>query len=460
MMVEFTKKNVLLIVDDNPANLGVLSDFLDEAGFEVLAARDGESAIRKVQYAQPELILLDVMMPGIDGFETCDRLKSELSTKDIPIIFMTALSETVDKVKGLNLGAVDYITKPFQQDEVLARVKTHLKIYQLTKALAEQNILLKREIEERLTAEIALQKLTKELENRVEERTAELQKTLDELQKAQVNLVQKEKMSILGQLVASVAHEINNPVSFISGNLSHANEYLEKLIEHLKLYQQKFPNPGTEIEEHGEKIELEYLLEDLPKLISSLELGTDRIRQISVSLRNFSRNDNTTKMRANIHEGIDSTLLILKHRLKPKDKLPPIQIIKEYGELPLVECYPGQLNQVFMNIIANAIDALEECDRVLLSEETKARGNTITIRTEISEKKDRAIVRIGDNGIGMSAEVKERIFEPLFTTKAVGKGTGLGLSIGHQIVVEKHGGELTCISAPEKGTEFIISLPI
>ncbi len=460
MSIESTPKAVLLIVDDTPANLGVLSDFLDEAGFEVLVARDGESAIQKVQYAKPDIILLDVMMPGIDGFETCHRLKADPSTEDIPIIFMTALSDTVDKVKGLNLGAVDYITKPFQQEEVLARVKVQLKLHNLAKILEQQNLLLKREVEDRVAVEIALQNLTQELEKRVEERTAELRQALENLQQTQFHLVQKEKMSALGQLVAGVAHEINNPVSFISGNLSHAEGYIQDLIGYLKLYQQKFPNPGAEIEERAEEIELDYLMEDLLKLISSMKTGTERINQISVSLRTFSRSDTSSKVSVNIHEGIDSTLLILKHRLKAHDKCPAIQIIKQYGELPLVECYAGQLNQVFMNIIANGIDAFEEENQGNSYEQNKTRSNTITIRTEVSESKDRVRIAIEDNGIGMSAEVKERIFEPLFTTKAVGKGTGLGLSISHQIVVEKHGGEITCVSTPGKGTEFVITLPI
>jgi len=460
MSIESTPKAVLLIVDDTPANLGVLSDFLDEAGFEVLVARDGESAIQKVQYAKPDIILLDVMMPGIDGFETCHRLKADPSTEDIPIIFMTALSDTVDKVKGLNLGAVDYITKPFQQEEVLARVKVQLKLHNLAKILEQQNLLLKREVEDRVAVEIALQNLTQELEKRVEERTAELRQALENLQQTQFHLVQKEKMSALGQLVAGVAHEINNPVSFISGNLSHAEGYIQDLIGYLKLYQQKFPNPGAEIEERAEEIELDYLMEDLLKLISSMKTGTERINQISVSLRTFSRSDTSSKVSVNIHEGIDSTLLILKHRLKAHDKCPAIQIIKQYGELPLVECYAGQLNQVFMNIIANGIDAFEEENQGNSYEQNKTRSNTITIRTEVSESKDRVRIAIEDNGIGMSAEVKERIFEPLFTTKAVGKGTGLGLSISHQIVVEKHGGEITCVSTPGKGTEFVITLSI
>jgi two-component system, NtrC family, sensor kinase len=225
------KKEVILIVDDNSNNLGILYNLLDDAAFEVLVAQDGESAIEKVEYAHPDLILLDIMMPGIDGFETCSRLKTNSLTTNIPIIFMSALSDAVDKVKGLSLGAVDYITKPFQQEEVLARVKLHLKLSYLNKKIEKQN---------------------QELEQRVQERTVELTSTLNELKQAQIQLVQTEKMSSLGQLVAGVAHEINNPVSFIFGNLNHASEYVKNLLEHLKIYQENYPNPVTEISDHAE----------------------------------------------------------------------------------------------------------------------------------------------------------------------------------------------------------------
>ena len=267
-------------------------------------------------------------------------------------------------------------------------------------------------------------------------------------------------MSALGQLVAGVAHEINNPIGCIAGNISHAQEYIQDIIAHLELYQQQFPNPGNEIEEHRTEIDLEYLLSDLPSLISSMKAGSDRIHQISISLRNFSRSDTDFKVAVNIHEGIDSTLLILKHRLKANDNRPEIKTIKEYGDLPLVECYPGQINQVFMNILSNAIDAFDEYSESHSYEEIAAAPNTITIRTEYSAAARRAIVRIKDNGSGISEEVKQQMFEPLFTTKGLGKGTGLGLSISRQIVVDKHGGELSCISTPGIGTEFAISLPL
>lgn len=444
--METAKQDTILIVDDNPTNIKILFSFLKEFGFKVLVAKDGESALSKLEEVLPDIILLDVQMPGIDGFETCRRLKKSLRTKDIPVIFMTALSDTPDKVKGLTIGAVDYITKPFQHQEVLARINIHLQMRNLTKQLQEQNVL--------------LQQLTSELEERVSSRTAELRESLKKLQQAQIQLVQSEKMSSLGELVAGVAHEINNPVSFIAGNVSLASEYTENILEHLRLYQQIFTEPGAEIKQHAEDIELDYLLEDLPKMVASMEVGVDRIRQISVSLRSFSRMDNTSKTRVNIHEGLDSTLMILQHRIKANDHRPDIEVIKEYGDLPLVNCYPSPLNQVFMNLLANAIDALDEEN--LKSgrsyEEIKQNPNRLIIKTSVT-KGGGVEIKIADNGPGIPAEMQSRIFEPFVTTKPVGKGTGLGLSICHDIIIEKHGGSLLCNSKLGEGTEFAIAIP-
>lgn len=474
MKLKNSPKKSILIIDDSPTNLELISELFNDSEFEVCIAPDGEVGIKKAEADRPDLILLDVIMPGIDGFETCRRLKKNPATKDIPVIFMTARSETVDKVKGLTIGAVDYITKPFQQEEVLARLRLHLRLYYLTKTLEEQNLILTEEIEKRAIAEAALRDFARELEKRVEERTAELTRALHDLQAAQLQLVQSEKMSILGQLVASVAHEINNPVNFVSGNISHAQQYITHLIEHLQLYQQYCQEKIPNIEEHARNIDLEYLLKDLPKIISSMKVGIERIRSLSVSLRNFYRADSLQKLAFNIHEGIDSTLLILGNRLKANNERPAIEVILKYGKLPPVKCYPGQLNQVFMNLIANAIDALDEKDWKSIKENTKSENKndnlnnltnssssipTIRISTEVIEG-DWVAIRIADNGCGMTPEVKQRLFEPLFTTKPMGKGTGLGLSISRQIVEEKHGGRLTCISEEGQGSEFVIELPI
>ena len=281
-----------------------------------------------------------------------------------------------------------------------------------------------------------------------------------QLEQTQLQLVQSEKMASIGELAAGVAHEINNPVGFISGNLDYASDYFQDLIELLELYQTELPSPSETILKKIEESELDYLIEDLPNIIDSMKEGVKRITEISKSMRTFSRSDTATKIPFNIHEGIDSTLLILKHRLKANENRPEIEIIKNYGNLPEVNCYPGQLNQVFMNLIANAVDAFEEDNVGRTFDEIKASPNRITITTEIDGEKQLAIIKIKDNGVGISEEVKAKVFQHLFTTKEVGKGTGLGLSISRQIVEEKHGGKITVISPEGKGTEFAIDLPL
>ncbi len=284
----------------------------------------------------------------------------------------------------------------------------------------------------------------------------QLEQALEELKRTQTQLVQSEKMSSLGQLVAGVAHEINNPVNFIYGNLAHASGYTQDILGLLELYQQAYPQPTPEIREEIEAIDLDFLVSDLPKLLSSMKVGSDRIRAIVRSLRNFSRHDEAEMKEVDIHEGIDSTLMILQNRLKAKPNCPQIEVIKNYGNLPLVDCYAGQLNQVFMNLLVNAIDALEQ------RWESGTGGFTspqITIFTHVLENNQIAI-RIADNGPGMTPKVKKRLFDPFFTTKPVGVGTGLGLSISYQIVVEKHNGLLYCFSEVGQGTEFIIEIPV
>ena len=298
-----------------------------------------------------------------------------------------------------------------------------------------------------------------ELNSLLEQSVQNLEQALRDLQQSQLHLVQSEKMSTLGQLVAGVAHEINNPVGFVAVNLTYVAGYIQDLTHHLELYQQKFSTPEADIAEDAEAIDLEYLLEDLPKMISSMQTGTNRIKDISTSLRTFSRSDTSTRVKCDIHEGIDSTLMILKHRLKADSSRPEIKIIKDYAKLPQVSCYPGQLNQVMMNLIANALDAFDEFNQGRSFAEIEADPNTITIRTELEDTSAVAI-RIKDNGMGMTEEVKQKVFDHLFTTKATGKGTGLGLSISRQIVEETHGGKLLCISAPGEGAEFIVKIPM
>ncbi|MEG3927325.1 GAF domain-containing protein [Microcoleus sp. D3_18a_C4] len=287
----------------------------------------------------------------------------------------------------------------------------------------------------------------------------QIAQSLKDLQHTQAQLIQTEKMSGLGQLVAGIAHEINNPVNFIYGNLNHASEYTASLLSLLELYQQQYPAYSPEIDKLSEDIDLEFLLEDLPKLLSSMKVGADRIRQIVLSLRNFSRLDESQMKAVDIHEGIDSTLLILQHRLKSNADGANIVLVKEYGILPRVECYAGQLNQVFMNVIGNAIDALES-HKLLAGQSVAPQIKISTAVGQLNGTIPSAVIRISDNGTGISESMRQRIFDPFFTTKAVGKGTGLGLSISYQIVVEKHGGVLKCNSELGKGTEFAIEIPL
>ncbi|MCC3409022.1 MAG: GAF domain-containing protein [Microcoleus sp. PH2017_10_PVI_O_A] len=322
-----------------------------------------------------------------------------------------------------------------------------------------------------------LEKLNRALEAsiaREREKSNHLKTAMYELQRTQTQLVQSERMSSLGQLVAAVAYEVTNPINFIYGNLNYAREYSQKMIDLLQLYEQHYPSPSPEIKAEIETAELEFIVEDLPRLLGSMKVGANRIREIVQSLRNFSRIDEAEIKEVDIHDGLDSALLILSNRLKPKPvkqsypvgNRPTIHIIKEYGALPLVECYAVQINQVFMNVLTNALDALEDAfvNKKLSPhcgcEAEPAKSGQIRIVTEVCPGETAVVVRIKDNAWGMEETVCNKIFEPFFTTKPVGKGAGIGLAIGREIVVEQHGGKLSCISAPGEGTELIIEIPL
>ncbi|MBD2527607.1 response regulator [Nostoc sp. FACHB-133] len=539
------EKGIILIVDDTPASLGILFELLSDSGFKVLVAENGESALNKVKYALPDLILLDVLMPGIDGFETCRRLRTSPPTQDIPVIFMTALSETVDKVRGLSFGAVDYITKPLDAEEVLARVTVHLSLRYMTKRLKEQNERLEQEIKERDRAESTLRKLTLELERRVEERTAAisdsnqllaqsnqmlqqeiaerlqaeaqlersrsslqtkaklLEQALSELQRTQSQIIQSEKMSALGQLIAGVAHEVNNPVGAIRSSVVNISEFLTENLKKLpEFFQglsrerqhdffallqksaQQTPSLSSK-EKRQFKRDLQHQLElqsieNADTLASTLvnigvydniqpflpllqdpqsenilktayqfatvqrstitiAAATEKATKIVSALKIYARYDHSgLKVQANIIEGIETVLILYQNQIKHG-----VEVIKHYGESPSIWCYPDELNQVWTNLIHNALQAM---------------NNNGTLTIDVTQQTANLLVSITDNGKGIPPEIMPRIFEPFFTTKPAGEGSGLGLDIVKNIVA-KHQGKIEVSSKPGK-TIFTVLLPI
>ncbi len=547
-----TDRGNILVVDDTPANVRLLTDALVKHGYEICSAMSGERALEIVQDFVPDLILLDVMMPEMDGYTVCQRLKERPETHDIPVMFLSAIDNPSDKVRAFQVGGIDYITKPFHLDEVIARVSQQIDRRSLQKRLEQQNFRLHAEIqnykqlEQRyrsifdnaidgmfqstpegqfITANASLARMygyvsveelctsigdiaeqlyvhpdrrqdfmlavqrdgevsdfeaqvyckngttlwisetvrsvkdaqnnlifyegtVKDITDRKRNteilrlRSQELEETLVQLRHSQTKLLQQEKMSSLGQLVAGMAHEINNPVSFISGNLVYAEQYFEDLVR-------AFHEAGLETGE-----DIEFVLKDLPVLLKSIRTGADRIRLIVQALKNFSRLDEAEEKQVDIHEGIESTLLLLSHRLDATPNRPKVKVIMDLGPLPKVHCFPGLLNQAFMNLMGNAIDALDA---------NVANGGykqpKLELRTKLVDP-NQIMIWISDNGSGMPTEVQERIFDPFFTTKAVGEGTGMGLAISYQVIVEKHGGQLECISVLGKGTEFVIMLPV
>jgi PAS domain S-box-containing protein len=380
------------------------------------------------------------------------------------LIFPTALQQTLNPEQFLS--QVQYL---YQHPEEISRDEIALKdgrtLDRYTAPVRSPQgdnygrVWYFQDITERKQALAALEQSTAQLRQQAQE----LEKTLCELQSAQTQLIQSEKMSSLGLLVAGVAHEINNPLSFIFGNLTYAEEYIKDLLKLLRLYQENYPQPKEEIQNFTQLIEIDFLTTDLLLLLNSMKVGTNRICEIVLSLRTFSRLDEDGMKAVDIHDGLDTTLMILQNRLKANGQRKDIQVIKQYSNLPLVECYPGQLNQVFMNILTNAIDALEESFannfQSMTDEERQLASLEIRIHTKIISD-NQVTIHIADNGPGIPESVQKRIFDPFFTTKPVGKGTGMGLSISYQIVTERHGGSLKFISQPGQGTEFLVTIPL
>jgi len=586
--VQDIEKADILVVDDRPDNLRLLSRLLTDRGYKVRNTLTAQMALKAAAAVAPDLILLDVKLPDGDGYDVCTRLKTNPETSQVPIIFISGLGDVEDKVKAFSVGGADYIIKPFKSEEVIARVEHQLKIQALQQQLAEQSTQLQQEVQDRRRAEekyrsifenavegifqttldgqyfngnpalaklcgydspaqfmeqvtditqlyvdanqrtefldllakngsvsefevqirrrdgsiirvledvhtvrdpdgdilyfqgtiqdITQRKQTEETlqqsEAQLRQQARELQAALQELKKTQTRMIQNEKMSSLGQLVAGVAHEINNPISFIYGNVQHANTYTESLSNLLQLYQKNCPDPGVEIQAEAQAMGVDFLLADLPKLLDSMKVGAERVKRIVSSLRTFSHMDETKTKVVDLHRGIDDTLVILSSRLGEQTHRPAIEVVRNYGQVPPLRCYAGQLNQVFMNVVANAIDALEshwvgtERGRKAAGEKSANPAQValknrprITIQTEKTTS-DSITIRIANNGPSISVEDQARLFDPFFTTKPVGEGTGLGLAISYQIVVEKHQGQLSCRSIPEQHTEFVIELPL
>uniref|UniRef100_UPI0035CBBAD6 hybrid sensor histidine kinase/response regulator n=1 Tax=uncultured Nostoc sp. TaxID=340711 RepID=UPI0035CBBAD6 len=320
------KKNIL-VVDDTPDNLRLLSVMLTAQGFEVRKALNGKMALTACQMVLPDVILLDINMPDMDGYQVCQQLKADKKTCDVPVIFISALDDVVDKVKAFDVGGVDYITKPFHGAEVVLRIENQINLRLLQVQLQEKNFL--------------------------------LQQAIDDLKASQVKQIQNEKMVALGQLVAGLAHEINNPISFIYGNLQYAGQYVQDLIHLIETYQQEYPKATPKIQQIVKDIDLNFLITDLQNLIGAMYRGSDRIREIVLALQHFSRHDEAEMKPVNIDEDIENTLVMLQHRLNETADRPAIVVVKDYGNLPLVTCYASELNQVFMHLLNNAIDAIE-----------------------------------------------------------------------------------------------------
>jgi signal transduction histidine kinase len=433
LFLDFTNSSVTQKIDNLSHRLDELAEIVEESD------EDADKALVQAQQTRRLIVL---------------------GTNLISIILAILLAYYTSRAIARpikNLTKVAQKTTQTSNFELQASITTDDEVGVLANSLNQLILRVKYLLIEQAEARKKLEFYSYSLEDKVQERTQELENILKQLQHTQSQLIQKEKMSSLGQLVAGVAHEINNPVNFIHGNLEHTKNYIQDLLKLVILYQSEYPNPTEVIEAEIENVELEFLKEDLPNILDSMQTGSKRIKEIVKSLRTFSRLDEADCKKVNIHQGIESTLMILQNRLKANPQRCEIEVIKDYGELPDCECYAGQLNQVFMNLLVNAIDVLEE--NIEKTKNDRLYTPQIRISTKILNSGQIAIY-IADNGLGMSEEVRAKIFNPFYTTKPVGKGTGLGLAISYQVVVDRHHGDLNCSSTLGEGTQFAIAIPL
>ncbi|OIP70292.1 MAG: hypothetical protein AUK43_09910 [Oscillatoriales cyanobacterium CG2_30_40_61] len=471
MMSDSALTNIL-IIDNHSIDLHILLDLFSQKQVNLLWANLDKSAVSRDDYSLADLIFIAVSMPGENELIFCQQLQS--SGLNIPIILITNYQEQETIKTWLSLGVMDDLFTCLETEEFLLKVTNYLRMAEARKETRQSYHLLQKQLEIEINEKLQLEKINHQLEMAVESSAKKLkismaesennkialEQCLNQIKIIQTQLVNNEKMSLLGQMLAGIAHEINNPVNFIYGNLAYVQEYTDNLLNIFELYQQYYSNPHPVIQQQVEAVELNFILEDLPKMLESMQVGAERIREIVLSLRSFARQDGSKMKATNLHEGIDNTLMILQNRLKRKQDHPAIHVVKEYSSsLPLVECYGGEMNQVFMNILANGIDAIEESNQQKSIEELQINPGQILIKTDIVNDHN-VMIKISDNAGGMAEEILNNLFEPFFTTKPVGKGTGIGLSICKNIVVEKHQGSLQCISTPGQGTEFIIEIPI
>jgi signal transduction histidine kinase len=417
----------LLIVDDIPDNIRFLSKFLMAQGYAVRKATSGPMALRAIAALLPDLILLDVNMGEMSGYELCAKLKENPDTQHIPIIFLSAGSDALDKVKAFKVGGSDYITKPFQLEEVLVRVQTQLTLRSLQESQKIQN--------------------------------QKLRQTLEDLKRAQASLIQQEKMSTLKKVVAGVAHEVNNPLTFISGNVEPARQSVQTILALTQLYQQHYPDPPAAIRNFQSEVDLDFVVDDLNNILQSMKTGAARIKAVVSALRNFTHLDEAGLKRISLQDSLETVLTLLHYRLENRSTGTTIQVRKNYHPIPLVTCYAEQISQAVFNLLVNAVDAIEAKLERLEKHPPEVPYIPEIVITLQQESEQRVRLRIQDNGIGLPQEKRDRLFEPFFSTKPAGKGLGLGLVTTRRIIEEQHYGRLS-YAFEDDYTTFSISMPI